>query len=351
MEARRQIADFIARLPQLRSKYDQIVPLSDAGGAGQNSLVFKAKKGRRNIILKFNGPWSDEYRRRSFEREFTLLDKLRGEKGVIQILGKLEHIKLQVSAEDGGVLLPYTLTYYPMEMARTDVATMIHSRDRQYSVLEMLILFRAACRGVRRVHNLTICHRDLKPSNLFVFGPEIVKIGDFGTARQLGESTRGILDTYDFPRGDVLYTAPELLCGVRECDEGFLDGDLYSLGTILFEMLTGRVFGNLVYSLEYLRELAATFTGIKATSREEMFQKILPDIIESHPLPNLWDITTDIPRSILERLDMLCKNMTDARVDRRWRLCDYDRLFGQLEILIRILKWEQKVGREFPWHH
>lgn len=327
-----------------------MVPCVKEGGDGQHSIIIRAKDGRKPVVLKFDGPWNDDYRSEAFQREYTLLAKLKGQDGIVQILGEQQVVEAEVRASADGPGLPYLLRYFPMEEAPTDMAAVIYSGERTDKIMGQLLLFRAACRGVARLHRNGICHRDLKPGNLLVFGPNEVKVGDLGCARELGEGVKGILEAYDFPRGDVRYTAPELLCVARECDRGFLDGDLYSLGTILFELITGRVFGDYVYSLEYLRDLARAFGTMPRASREDIFGELLPSIIEAHPLPRLVDLTRMIPPmippSIENRLERLYRGLTEPRAERR--LSSFDRVFGQMEIITRVLRYEEKRRQGGP---
>ncbi len=346
MTTRDTIVNFICSLPELTGRYQDVLPIGPGGGQGNNSLVFKARDGGRRIALKFSGPWNDDYRRRSFEREYLLLDKLRGQEGIIKLMGQMERIERQVRASETGVSLPYVLQYFPMEMARTDVATLIYSGSMRRSILQMLILFRATCRSVRRLHSNNICHRDIKPGNLLVFGTDDIRLGDLGTARELGEGVVGILENYDFARGDILYTAPELLCVTRECDAGFLDGDMYSLGAILFEIVTGRIFGQFVYSLEYLKDLASIFRSMESSSRSKIFEELLPDVIGSHPIPRLTDLGADIPNSIINNLEDLYQGLTELHLEKRNKWT-FDRIFRELDIMVRILRWERNTGLAF----
>ncbi|MCS6798726.1 MAG: protein kinase [Myxococcota bacterium] len=92
-------------------------------------------------------------------------------------------------------------------------------------------------RGLARAHDLGVIHRDLKPDNVFVVRPgtndEIVKILDFGIARSVHDSR---LTTAGQIFGTPQYMAPERVTSI---DAG-PPADLYALGVILFEMLTGR---------------------------------------------------------------------------------------------------------------
>jgi serine/threonine protein kinase len=268
---------------------------------------------------------------------------LRGKWEVIQLRGGLERIELSVPS-GGGVNLPYVLVYFPLERAKADLEAIIYSGS-QLKILRLLLLFRAAVRSVRRLHANKICHRDLKPSNLLVFRTDLIKVADLGSAREIGEGAKGILDKYDFCRGDIRYTAPELICVARECDQGFLDGDFYSLGAILFEMVTSKIFGDFVYTFEYLRRLGNIFRMMPALSREDMFRNLLPSIISSHPMPKLSDITKRTPASISTRLDNLYKKLVEPNSEKR--LNNFEELFTELEIMIRILRYEEKSKSTF----
>ncbi|QDT36293.1 serine/threonine-protein kinase [Stratiformator vulcanicus] len=85
------------------------------------------------------------------------------------------------------------------------------------------------------LHKEGIVHRDLKPDNVFLSDDGRLKIGDFGLARDLG-ATRLTIDGTTV--GSMRYMAPEQVRG-----EDDLDGrvDLYALGCLLFEMVTGRL--------------------------------------------------------------------------------------------------------------
>jgi serine/threonine protein kinase len=349
VDNRRELIEFVQQIagsPELRSKYDEVVPLDEDGGKGFFSIVFLAKRGKKRIVLKFCGPWADEYRTRGFHREYNILSKLRGQNGIVTINGDLEKIPIDVYANGGRIRLRLTLEYFEMERARTDVSSLIYSGKLEGKYLRIITLFGSACRAVQRLHSKRICHRDIKPGNLLVFGYDNVKIGDFGTARELGEGKPGLLENYDFSRGDMCYTAPEMLCVSREYDQGFIDGDIYSLGATLFEMVTGRIYGDYVYSLEYLSKLARVFREIPGNQRNGVFSQLLPSIIESHPTPRLMELTEDIPPSIEKRLETVYRKLTDPRAEVRSRW-GFSQTFSEIEIMKRILRWEQKNKASF----
>jgi len=99
-----------------------------------------------------------------------------------------------------------------------------------------------ACEAIAEAHAAGIIHRDLKPSNLFVTaGPDgspLVKVLDFGISKALlSGSAEGQLTTTSSFVGSPIYSPPEQLVRAHDVDGR---ADIWSLGTILFEVLAGR---------------------------------------------------------------------------------------------------------------
>jgi eukaryotic-like serine/threonine-protein kinase len=103
-----------------------------------------------------------------------------------------------------------------------------------------------ACMGLQHAHDVGLIHRDVKPANLLVRDDGVLKIADFGIARAV-ESTRhtqvGTL------LGTAVYLAPEQVSG----SDATSASDVYALGAVLYELLTGRA----PYTVASLADLAA----------------------------------------------------------------------------------------------
>jgi serine/threonine-protein kinase len=113
-----------------------------------------------------------------------------------------------------------------------------YCRTRVRSVPGRLELFRAVCEAVLYTHQNAVIHRDLKPSNVLVKPDGTVKLLDFGIAKQLESLDRTAEQTrFGMRAMTPAYAAPEQMTG----DRVGIQTDIYSLGVILYELLTGRL--------------------------------------------------------------------------------------------------------------
>ena len=102
---------------------------------------------------------------------------------------------------------------------------------------QLLKILTSVCLAVQYAHEQNIIHRDLKPSNIMVANDNQPKVMDFGLAKELGGKGHRLSKSQDV-MGTPEYMSPEQAAGkVREVDGR---SDVYSLGAILYEMLTGR---------------------------------------------------------------------------------------------------------------
>ena len=103
-----------------------------------------------------------------------------------------------------------------------------------------------ACAGLQHAHSAGLVHRDVKPANLLLREDGVLKIADFGIARAAETTRHTQVGTI---LGTAAYLAPEQIAG----EDATRASDIYSLGSVLYELLTGRP----PYLFESLAELAA----------------------------------------------------------------------------------------------
>ena len=137
------------------------------------------------------------------------------------------------------------------------------------SHLEAVPLALQACAGLQHAHNAGLVHRDVKPANLLVREDDVLKVADFGIA-QAAELTR--LTQHGTVLGTAAYLSPEQAAG----EEVTTATDIYSLGAVVYELLTGRA----PYEFESLAELAAQQTGGVITPLRDL-EPSVPEPVEA----------------------------------------------------------------------
>lgn len=198
-------------------------------GRGGMGTVYRAVRAddtfRKQVAIKIV--------RRGMDQEF-ILRRFRNER---QILASLEHPNI-AGLLDGGATSE-GLPYFVMEYIEGGKPIHDYCNDQRLSTRERLELFRQVCLAVQYAHERRIVHRDLKPGNILVNPKGIPKLLDFGIAKILDpDLTTQTLDA----TATVLrmmtpeYASPEQVRG----EEITARSDVYSLGVLLYELLTGH---------------------------------------------------------------------------------------------------------------
>lgn len=198
-----------------------------------------------------------------------------------RILARLEHPNI-ARLLDGGVTDDGTPYLVLEHVDGVPVDQWI--RERGAGARESIELMRKICGAVEYMHQNLIVHRDLKPANVLVTAGGEPKLLDFGTARllesaQLSGATRTVL-----PMMTLRYASPEQLKGLA----GSTRSDVYALGVILYELLTGRwPYGeepasemariSAVLESEPVRPAAAGHRGLDADMESILFKAIEKD--------------------------------------------------------------------------
>jgi serine/threonine-protein kinase len=200
--------------------------IEEVVGEGGMATVYRArhKLTEKQVAVKIMNPMlaSDAIVRERFRREARSAQKL-AHPNIIEIYD-------QGDTEDG-------TAYIVMELLQGESLAPIVARGPIEVDRAIHIMIQIA-RGVARAHDLEIIHRDIKPENIFLCrrddGSDLVKVLDFGIAKSRQDSRlTGQGELFGTPQ----YMAPERILGK---DSG-APSDIYALGVVFFEMLTGEL--------------------------------------------------------------------------------------------------------------
>lgn len=191
-------------------------------GVGGMGIVYRAvyTKNGAHVALKILSPdvSDSESLQRRFERE-------------ISILKKLQHPHI-IRYYGGGKI--GSQRFYAMELVEGGSVEDYLKKKTKLPWEEALDIAIQVARALEHAHEAGVIHRDLKPANLLMNSANMVKLTDFGIAR---DTTATALTAAGKTVGTYAYMAPEQIRGKPPVDK---KTDLYALGCVLFEMIAGE---------------------------------------------------------------------------------------------------------------
>jgi serine/threonine protein kinase len=327
---------------QLNGRFTAIRRVDANGGNGYFSLVFIADDtvtGNEVVVKVFNPERrtsAEAYRWESFERESRVLQRLNGQRDIIQLLaGQAEFVE-SIPTHIAGLSFDIPFAYYVMERAQADASAAI--LNQAWDAVDSLKAFHCMVRAVQRIHSIRLVHRDLKPDN-FLITSSGIKLSDFGTARFLDGTDPPLLTSYDSPPGDLRYTSPELFACLHDvAPEIAFKADIFGLGAILFEMFAGVILGVQLFGPALLTDLTTHMSHVPRGHRINVYKQIVGDISRAHPLPSIHWFNPALKTAIRDRVEALYKSM--CAIDYSKRNCHFPSIFRQIETCLLILRNE-----------
>jgi serine/threonine protein kinase len=213
----------------------RIIRLVGEGGMGRVYEAWQEQPGRDVAVKVIRQGTSSDITLRRFEREAAFLAKLQ-HPGIAQV-----HVVGTYASDFGDV------PFYVMEFIAEAKPITKHCFDSSMPLSDRVNLFAKVCDAVAHGHEQGVIHRDLKPGNLLVDSRGRPRVIDFGVARSV-ESDLTVTSMRTATGnlvGTVHYMSPEQFGANR--DKLDPRADVYSLGVVLFELLTGSLpheFGN-----------------------------------------------------------------------------------------------------------
>ena len=248
-------------------------------GAGAMGMVYRARFYMDGkvvpVALKMVslGLLGNESALARFEREANILKQLR-HPNIVRLYASGQYRKMPFIA---------------MEFIDGESLDRVLSRRGRMTWEEITAYGKQLCAALQHAHDKGIIHRDLKPSNIMITRDGVLKLTDFGIAKDIDVTA---LTAANSTIGTAAYMSPEQCRGERDLTPR---SDLYSLGVVFFELLTGR-------------------KPFRAETTMDMFLKHVQE-----PPPRPSRLTVEVPPKLEALiLQLMAKDKNDRPTDAAW---------------------------------
>ncbi|MGI6695053.1 MAG: protein kinase domain-containing protein [Christensenellales bacterium] len=199
--------------------------LEELIGEGGMASVYRA------LDLRTGHRVAVKFLRQEFQKNPEYLDRFRREATAASRMSHHNIVNLLDIGDDPKA--PYLVFEFVDGKTLKEIIT-DHGRLPQATAVQIAIRILSA---LRHAHEAGIIHRDIKPQNILVDRQGYIKVSDFGIARMVGANTMQDAEGKPSVMGSVHYFSPEQAQG----ETATISSDLYSVGVVLYEMLTGTV--------------------------------------------------------------------------------------------------------------
>ena len=229
----------------------KLLEIIGEGGGGTVFMAEQEEPVRRRVALKVVKPGTDTK---------SVIARFETER---QALAMMDHPNIAKVLDAGATTTGRP--FFVMELVR-GIRITDYCDENQLTTRERLLLFIKVCQAIQHAHQKGIIHRDIKPSNILVTlhdGVAVPKVIDFGIAKAIDQRLTDHTFFTEFRAflGTPAYMSPE------QAEMSGLDidtrADIYSLGVVLYEMLTGRT------PFDPKQLVASGLDGMRRTIREE----------------------------------------------------------------------------------
>ena len=210
----------VTKLKNLNKNFEEFKLIGEGGFGSVFSAVYK-KTGKRYAVkvLECNDITRKTANQMRFANEIKLIKQV-SSPYVVRLFGSY------ISDKE---------SYMAMELVEGPSLKEQLKKKKKFIVDEAISIAKEICQGLADIHKQKIVHRDLKPNNILFDKKNTVKLIDFGIS--LNEESKRVTQDNKLV-GSVQYVAPEL---VMKSHNPSVQSDIYSLGIIMYEMLSGHV--------------------------------------------------------------------------------------------------------------